>query len=180
GLALLVVDTGSGHRTAGAGYAERVAQCQAAARALGLDSLRDVADGAAVEGLPDPVLRARARHVMTENARVRAAVDCLRDGPLDALGPLMIGSHESLRDDFAVSTDALDLAVAAAVEGGALGARMTGAGFGGCVIALVAAGEVSRCRRAVTEALEGAGQRPPRVFEVFAAAGAHAVTAAQA
>jgi galactokinase len=179
GWSLLVVDTGSSHRTADAGYAERVAQCQEAARELGLDSLGDVTDPAEVGRLPDPVLRARARHVVTENARVRVAVDCLRDGRLDALGPLMNASHESLRDDFAVSTASLDLAVAAALAAGAAGARMTGAGFGGCVLALVAVDQVDRCRSVVAEALDAAGHRPPRVFEVFPSVGAHAVPAGQ-
>lgn len=181
GMSVLVVDTGTSHRTAGGDYTERVAQCRDAARALGVDSLRDVTDPRDVADLADPVLRARARHVVTENARVLAAVTCLRAGHLEDLGPLMVASHESLRDDFAVSTQALDRAVAAAVGAGAAGARMTGAGFGGCAVALLSTDRILAVETAVTEALAGAARHgSPQMFEVRPSAGAHPLPADQA
>ncbi len=129
-LAVLVVHSGLPRTLAGSAYAERRAATVAAAARLGLPTLRD-ATLEQVDG--DPF----ARHVVTENARVLAFADALRDHDLDALGPLLLGSHASLRDDFAVSTPELDLLVDLLVEHGARGARLTGAGFGGCVVALV-------------------------------------------
>ena len=128
---------------------------------------------AAAEALGDPGLR-RARHVVTENARVLEAVALLRAGDLDRLGPLLAASHASLRDDYEVSSPELDTAVAAAVDAGAVGARMTGAGFGGSAIALVRAGEAGRVAERAAEAFAAAGfgargdrrrplrRRPPR------------------
>jgi galactokinase len=138
GLAMLVVDTRAPHRHAGGEYATRRATCEAAAKALGLPALRDVTDlAAALSTLDDEVARRRTRHVVTENRRVLDAVELLRAGRLAAIGPLLTESHASLRDDFEVTVPELDVAVDAAVAAGALGARMTGGGFGGCVIALV-------------------------------------------
>jgi galactokinase len=128
-LAILVVHSGVSRGLAGSAYAERRRACEAVATRLGLPALRD----ASPEQVAD---EPRARHVVSENARVLEAAQALRSGDADALGPLLLASHASLRDDFEVSTPELDALVDALVEAGALGARLTGAGFGGCVVAL--------------------------------------------
>jgi galactokinase len=160
GLAVLVVDTGVRRRLGDGRYAERRAQCDAAAAALGVPSLRDAR---AVDDL-DGVLLRRARHVLTENERVRDVVAALALGDFAAVGRALTASHLSLRDDFEVSIPQLDAAVEAALAAGALGARLTGGGFGGCAIALV---PVERLP-GVTRALSRIGP----VFEVAPAAGA--------
>jgi len=137
GIALVVVHSGQARTLAGTAYAERRAQCESAARIIGPLRQATVTD---VERLADPVLRRRARHVVTENARVLACVEALGAGDLAAVGRLMVESHRSLKDDFEVSTDALDGLVRALVATpGVYGARLTGAGFGGCAVALAAA-----------------------------------------
>ncbi len=134
GLEVVVVDSGQARRLEGSPYAERAAQCRAAEAVIG--PLREATPGTEV-AIADPVVRARARHVLTENARVRAAADALRIHDLALLGALVQGSHVSLRDDFAVSTPVLDDLVGRLDHTpGVLGARLTGAGFGGCVVAL--------------------------------------------
>jgi len=134
-LAVLVVHSGLARELAGSAYAERRAACEAVAARLGLRALRDAT--------PDQVAdEPRARHVVSENARVLAAAEALAAGRVAALGPLLRESHESLRDDYEVSTPELDALVAALEDAGALGARLTGAGFGGCVVALAAATDV--------------------------------------
>ncbi|MGI8776740.1 MAG: galactokinase [Acidimicrobiales bacterium] len=134
GIALVVVHSGRTRSLAGTAYAQRRAQCESAARIIGPLRQATVAD---VEGISDPVLRRRSRHVVTENARVLACVEALGAGDLDAAGRLMVESHRSLKDDFEVSTDALDSVVGRLVATpGVYGARLTGAGFGGCVVAL--------------------------------------------
>lgn len=173
GLALLVVDTGKAHATAGSGYADRVAQCAEAARLLGVRELRDVVDVADLALLANPLLRARARHVVTENARVREAVRLLRAGSILDVGPLLTASHASLRDDFAVSTPALDAVVEAAVAAGALGARLTGAGFGGSALVLVDVDRADAVAHAVTAAVAAAAHRSPTVRRVEASSGCH-------
>ena len=131
GLAVLVVHSGVSRTLVGSAYAERRESCEAAARRIGLASLRDATREQVAD---DP----RARHVVSENARVLAAARALAAGDVAALGPLLSESHASLRDDFEVSTPELDALAAALVEAGALGARLTGAGFGGCVVGLAA------------------------------------------
>ncbi|HEX6363266.1 MAG TPA: galactokinase [Albitalea sp.] len=131
--AVLVLDSGIARTLAGSGYNERRAQCEEAARRLGVASLRDVEDVAAVERLPEP-LRRRARHVVTENARVLAAVGC---NDAREFGRLMNASHASLRDDYEVSVPPLDRLVELLQEHPEVhGARLTGAGFGGACVAL--------------------------------------------
>jgi galactokinase len=132
-VAVLVVDSGVPRALADTAYAERRAECETIAKALGVSSLRDTTP-AQVAGEP------RARHVVSENRRVLAFADALRHGDIDALGPLLLESHASLRDDFEVSTPELDSLVEDAVRAGALGARLTGAGFGGSVVVLAPAG----------------------------------------
>lgn len=134
-----VVHSGQERQLSGSEYAERRAAVEAAAQQIG--PLRDVTDPTAVEAIGDPVLRRRARHVVTENARVLATVDALAAGDLDAVGAAMAASHASLRDDFEVSTPVLDALVERlAATPGVVGARLTGAGFGGCVVALARPG----------------------------------------
>jgi galactokinase len=134
---LLVIDSGVAHAHASGGYNTRRAECERACALLGVTQLRDLAldDLPRVMRLPEPLGR-RARHVVTENARVLAAVEALRHADLPALGALLDASHASLRDDYEVSCEELDVATATARSHGALGARMTGGGFGGCAIAL--------------------------------------------
>jgi galactokinase len=128
--AVLVVDSGVPRTLAGSAYGERRRACEAVAARLGLAALRD----ATLEQVRDEPL---ARHVVSENRRVLEFAEALRAGNFERLGPLLLESHASLRDDYEVSTPELDLAVELLVEHGAIGARLTGAGFGGCVVALV-------------------------------------------
>jgi len=140
GMAVAVVHCGVAHRLTAGDYATRKAECERAAEALGLASLRDAGeadlDGAAA--LPEPLGR-RVRHVVTENARVLAGVEALAAGDAARFGRLMTGSHASQRDDYAVSIPEIDALVGAALRHGALGARLTGGGFGGSIVALVEA-----------------------------------------
>jgi galactokinase len=128
-IAVLVVHCGVPRTLVGSEYSSRRAECEAIATRLGVEALRD----ATVDQVRDVP---RARHVVTENARVLAAADALSHGDLSVLGPLLLDSHASLRDDYGVSTPELDTLVELLVECGAAGARLTGAGFGGCVVAL--------------------------------------------
>ena len=175
GLAMLVVDTRAPHRHAGGEYAARRAACEAAARKLGIPALRDlsVADlPSACERL-DPVTARRVRHVVTENERVLDVVGALRSGnDPRVIGPALTASHASMRDDFEITVPEIDTAVAAALEAGAHGARMTGGGFGGCVLALVEADAVEPVVRAVEAAYEKAGFRAPSTFVATASDGA--------
>jgi galactokinase len=173
GLVLLVIDTGVRHALSDGRYAARRRSCEDAARALGVSSLRDVTDNpGAVERLADPVLRRRARHVVTENARVLEVVALLRAGETGGCGPLLTASHRSLRDDFEVSWPEADVAVEAASSGGALGARMTGGGFGGSVIALTEIGRAADVRAGVEAAYDRRGWRAPRFLEALPSPGA--------
>ena len=177
GLRLLVLDTRAAHRLVDGAYADRRAACQAAAAVLGVPALRDATleqVESAAAALGDPGLR-RARHVVTENARVLEAVALLRSGDLDRLGPLLAASHASLRDDYEVSSPELDTAVEAAVDAGAVGARMTGAGFGGSALALVPAGLAGQVADRVRKAFAAAGFGAPEVFAVTPADGARRV-----
>jgi galactokinase len=164
GLALLVIDTRAPHVLVDGGYAARRAQCEEAARVLGVAALRDVDDlDAALARLDDDVLRRRVRHVATEDARVLEVVRLLDAGLLRGIGPLLTASHASLRDDFAVSCRELDLAVSTALDAGALGARMTGGGFGGSAIALVDIAAADDIGAAVSDAFARAAWEAPVV-----------------
>jgi galactokinase len=178
GLALLVVDTGARHRLADGAYEARRRSCEEAARELGVPALRDIPleslDGA-LSALSSAELRRQVQHVVTENARVVEAVSILRNGRPAALGPVLSRSHASLRDDFQVSSPQLDTAVAATVQAGALGARMTGAGFGGSIIALVEATGILVVAEAVTTAFELAGFATPRFLTATASDGARRI-----
>jgi galactokinase len=162
GLALIVIDTRAPHVLVDGGYAARRAQCEQAARELGVAALRDVIDlDAALARLDDDVLRRRVRHVVTENRRVLDVVGLLDTGRVREIGPLLTASHVSLRDDFGVSCRELDLVVEAAAGEGALGARMTGGGFGGSAIALVDADRADIVEAAATAAFAEAGLAAP-------------------
>jgi galactokinase len=166
GLALLLIDTGARHELTDGRYGDRRRDCEAAASALGVASLREVTDHPdAVSRLADPKLRRRARHVVTENQRVLAAVDLLRRGELAEVGPLLTQSHASLRDDFEVSWPQADVAVEAAMAAGAAGARMMGGGFGGSVIALAPPGRVAGISAAMAAAYAWRGWQPATITE---------------
>jgi galactokinase len=175
GLELLVIDTAARHVLADGDYANRRAECEQAAAALGVPALRDVADVAGLAGLDDPVLRRRARHVVTENQRVLDTVEVLRAGRLAEAGPLLTASHVSLRDDFEISWPEADVAVDAANRAGALGARMIGGGFGGSVIALAPAASCGRIQAAVRTRFAGEGFASPRSLGAVPSAAAHRV-----
>ena len=175
GLRLVIIDTGVRHELTGGEYAARRGECEAAVRMLGVSSLRDVPDAAGLAGLADPVLAIRARHVVTENARVSDVVALLRAGRLADCGPLLTRSHRSLRSDFDVSWPQADLTVEAAVAAGALGARMTGAGFGGCVLALVPVPRLAEVKEAIRAAFAGTGVTAPVFIDAVPASGARSV-----
>ena len=173
GLVVLVIDTRAVHGHVDGEYAARRADCEAAAAALGVPALRDLDDlPAALARLDDPVLRRRTRHVVTENARVLSTVAALEAGQLREIGPLMTASHASLRDDYQVTVAELDLAVEASLAAGAYGARMTGGGFGGCVLALVDIDRQQAVAEAVTAAFAGSRFTAPVTFTTPPSAGA--------
>ncbi|WP_051837489.1 galactokinase [Streptomyces sp. NRRL WC-3742] len=177
GLALLVIDTRVKHDLADGAYAALRAGCERAAALLGLPALRSLAPSdlpAALPRLPED-LRPLVRHVVTENARVETAVAHLDTGDLTALGPILTAGHASLRDDYRVSCRETDLAVEAALAVGAHGARMTGGGFGGSVIALVAAPEAARIAAEVTAAFHRAALTPPHILTATPAEGARRI-----
>jgi galactokinase len=163
---LVVIDSGVPHRHATGEYRARREQCERAAASLGVPSLRDVgeADLDRALALPDPLGR-RARHVVTENARVLAAVDAMRAGDVATLGRLFAASHASMRDDFEVSTPDVDALVAiAAADPDVAGARMTGGGFGGSVVVLALRGRGAHVARRVARAYAAATGRTPTVL----------------
>jgi galactokinase len=173
GLEILVLDTRTPHALVDSEYAARRASCEEAARLLGVPALRDVTDlDAALNELPDLLIQRRLRHVVTENARVLEAVKVLRAGRLTDLAPLLDASHTSMRDDFEITVPQVDLAVETARTSGALGARMTGGGFGGCIIALIPAGDVERVGGAIARSFADAGYGPPVHFAALPSAGA--------
>ncbi len=175
GLSVLVIDTKAHHSLADGEYAKRREACEQAAAELGLSSLRDIAfDGldAALARLDDDVLRRRVRHIVTENARVEAVVARLRSGAVADIGPDLTASHVSLRDDYEVSCEELDVAVDAALSAGALGARMTGGGFGGSVVALVPDAAADEVQAAVEDAFAARSLTAPVTRAVAPADGA--------
>jgi galactokinase len=174
GLAILVIDTGVKHSHATGGYGERRAACERGAAAMGASSLRDltVDDLPRAQQLLDDVTFRRIRHVITENQRVLDTVAVLREQGASAIGELLDASHRSMRDDFEISVPELDLAVETAVGAGAIGARMTGGGFGGAAIALVRVGDLSRVQVAVDNAFGEHAFGQPDTFVVTASDGA--------
>ena len=174
GLLILVVDTKVTHAHATGGYAARRASCELGAQVLGVAALRDVAADELPEaaGLLDGETFRRVRHIVTENQRVLDTVGVLDDAGPAAIGALLTASHVSMRDDFEISCPELDLAVDTALGRGALGARMTGGGFGGSAIALIPAADEAAVGAAVVQAFADAGFRAPDIFAVSPAPGA--------
>jgi galactokinase len=172
GLSLLVCDTGVKRGLAATGYNDRRATCERAAAQLGVAQLRDATEADLARLSGEELLR--ARHVVTENARVLAAVATVCERDFATFGALMYASHASLRDDFAVSTPELDAVVAAAHQTGALGARLTGAGFGGCAIALVA--DPAALEDLITRTFAARGYHTPTCYVFSPAAGAEVIT----
>ncbi|WP_184576053.1 galactokinase [Streptomyces zagrosensis] len=175
GLRLLVVDTRVKHELGDGAYANRRAACERGARALGVRALRDVPYAllnAALDKLADnPAVQRRVRHVVTENRRVEEVIALLDAGDTRAIGPVLTAGHVSLRDDYEVSCAELDLVVESANAAGALGARMTGGGFGGSAIVLVEEAAADPIATAINEAFAMAHARPPRIFPALPAAG---------
>ncbi|ALO08953.1 Galactokinase [Streptomyces venezuelae] len=175
GLRLLVVDTRVKHALGDGAYAERRAGCEAGARALGVRALRDVSTAHLPESLAllsdDTVLR-YVRHVVTDNARVERVIALLDAGDTRAVGPVLTEGHASLRDDLRVSCPELDLVVESANAAGALGARMTGGGFGGSAVVLVETDRAEAVAAAVGKAFAEAGYTAPGIFPAVPAEGA--------
>lgn len=174
--ALLVVNTNAPHRLADSDYAHRRASCRRAAERLGVSTLREVTNDRLAEALSrlaDDADCRTVRHVVTENARVAETVRLLQNGDVLAIGPLLNASHNSLRDDYQVTVAQLDLAQESLVAAGAEGARMTGGGFGGCVIGLMSEGLVPTAGAAVTAAFAARGFAAPDWFTVHPTGGAH-------
>ncbi|MFF4400859.1 galactokinase [Streptomyces sp. NPDC001480] len=180
GMRLLVVDTQVKHAHSGGEYGKRRAGCEKGAALLGVDALRDIPYGELDQALQrlgdEEEVRRLVRHVVTEDQRVERVVALLRAGETRAIGPVLTDGHASLRDDFRISCPELDLVVDTALAGGALGARMTGGGFGGSAIVLAEAADVDTIGKAVEEAFAAAGFTAPRVFEAVPAPGARRIS----
>jgi galactokinase len=172
GLRLLVVDTGVRHALADGAYAERQDECATAAAALAVDSLRD-AGLDQVRRMADPVLQRRAHHVVSEIERVREVADLLVAGHPADIGAFLTASHGSLRDDFEVSCEELDVTVDAAVQAGALGARLTGGGFGGCALVLCRQADVAAVIDSVEAAYRAQSWPRPTWWVASPSRGAH-------
>ena len=190
GMELLVIDTRAPHRHAEGEYGARRKSCERACQILGIPSLRHISMedlphaletlrqapiNAASDSESGEILTRRVKHVVTENARVLDAVQKLRDGELAALGPILTAGHISLRDDYEITVPQLDVAVEAALASGALGARMTGGGFGGSVIALVHTADAPTVEAAVREAFAAHGFTAPEAFHATPERGASAI-----
>ncbi|MGH3718574.1 MAG: galactokinase [Pseudonocardiaceae bacterium] len=176
GLALLVVDTRAPHRIVDGQYAARRRSAEQAAAALGVPTLREATPGQ-VATLTDPLLRRRAGHVVSEIARVRTVAALLESGQIRDIGTLLTASHTSLRDDLEVSSPELDCAVDAAHAAAALGARMTGGGFGGSALVLVERTATAAVTHAVMAAAARHGHPEPVVHEALPSRGAHLISA---
>jgi len=164
GAGLLLINTRASHELTAGEYGRRRTECEQAARLLGVPSLRYLTDVAELDRLTDPVLRRRARHVVTDDQRVLEVVGLLTSASGDAypeIGRLLTQAHVSLRDDFEISWPEADVAVAEALAAGALGARMIGGGFGGSVLALVRADATDAVRAAVAKAYAGRSWTAP-------------------
>jgi galactokinase len=176
GLELLIIDTQAHHALVDGGYAERRASCESAAAKLGVNSMRDLTMEQLLAGKDklSEVEFIRARHAVTEISRVLATVEALKSGEFKEVGALINQSHNSLRDDYAVSCPELDVAVEAARSAGALGSRMVGGGFGGSAIALLRVEDLDTARTAIAESFTINGFKKPRFFTSLPSAGASA------
>jgi galactokinase len=182
GASLLLVNTRARHDLVDGEYGQRRAECEEAARRLGISSLRSLTTLAEADQLADPVLRRRARHVVADNQRVLDVV-ALLSAPLGTpaeiyrdIGELLTESHASLRDDFEISWPEADATVAAALAAGAFGARMMGGGFGGSVLALVPATAAGPVRGAVTAAFARHAWTPPEFLDAVPSDSARRLT----
>jgi galactokinase len=173
-LELLIIDTKVSHRLNDGGYATRRAACEDGATLMGVGSLRDLdtEDLTKASELLDDVTFRRVRHVVTENQRVLDTVRSLKQNGPASIGSLLNESHISMRDDFEISIDELDTAVDTAIRHGAIGARMTGGGFGGAAIALVSVEKISEITLAVKAEFLALGYMEPDIFTVSADEGA--------
>lgn len=169
---VLVIDTRVEHSHVDGGYAARRQSCEEASAILQVASLREIDDVAQLEAIEDPLVRRRAKHIVTENQRVLDTVKSLEGGDLETVGKLLYQSHESMRDDYEISCEELDVAVEASLEAGAIGARMTGGGFGGSSIALIKREQIDSVSDAVRQAFATAGFKEPNIFTVIADEGA--------
>ena len=175
GVTALVIDTRVTHALVSGEYAARRTECEEAARLLGVPALGAITDPRVLHKLDDPLLRRRARHVITDSARARALAVALAGSPDGILGTevcryigtLLLAGHASLRDDFEVSWPEADLTVETAVATGAYGAKMIGGGFGGSVLALVPTRGAGGLRAAVTEAFTARGWTPPEFLDAI-------------
>lgn len=174
GVALLLINSRATHQHAGGEYAARRTSCERVSALLGVTSLRDVQSRgeAALQDIPELEDRRRARHVITENQRVLDSAAALERCDFAAVGRLMNASHASMRDDFEITTEHIDLIADAAVGSGALGARMTGGGFGGCVIALAVESDAQAVATAVRERMRATGHREPTIARTRSGGGA--------
>ncbi|MFE0107164.1 galactokinase [Streptomyces sp. NPDC059009] len=175
GLRLLVVDTRVKHALGDGAYAERREGCETGARQLGVSHLRDVDYAelpSALDRLNDERIRRYVRHVVSDDQRVARVMALLDAGDVRGIGPVLTEGHASLRDDLRISCPELDLVVSSANGAGALGARMTGGGFGGSAVVLVEEGDAEAVAKSVRAAFEGAGFTAPRVFPAVASPGA--------
>lgn len=173
-LNVLVMDTQEKHSHATGGYAARRQACDSAVEIMGVQTLRDIDESMLTQAkllLSDETYR-RVKHVVTENVRVSEAVKAFESGDFTRVGELFAQSHVSMRDDFEISTPALDLAVDSALSGGAVASRMTGGGFGGAAIALVEEQLVPQVMNAVEESFRAQGLTAPHQFTVVPSQGA--------
>lgn len=177
GLELLIIDTKVAHRHADGGYASRRSACELGATVMGVSSLRDLteSDLPKAKEVLDEVTYRRVRHVVSENQRVLDAVEILKVHGPRAIGDLMVSSHASMRNDFEISVTELDVAVETAMSHGAIGARMTGGGFGGAAIALIPAELKTSVSTAVKYVFKQNGFIEPAIFSVSAGPGAQRV-----
>lgn len=166
GLEIMVIDTMSHHELVDGGYKERRDTCHAALRKLGIASMREIhpMQLEVIEPRLEPLSFRRVRHAVTEIARVHEMVNALEHADFARVGKILDASHQSLRDDYEVSCEELDLAVNEAKSAGALGARMVGGGFGGSAIALIEAGKIESAQQTIDKAFVSRGFKPPRFF----------------
>jgi galactokinase len=176
GLELLIIDTQAHHALVDGGYAERRASCESVAAKFGIPSMRHLTMEV-LQSRKDEITEVefiRARHAVTEIARVKAAVTALKASDFTTLGQLITQSHISLRDDYTVSCPELDTAVDASLAAGALGSRMVGGGFGGSAIALIKADQIESVKEAIKKTYSDKGFKAPRFFTSLPSAGASA------
>ena len=173
-LVVAVIDTQVSHRHSDGGYRARRESCELGAKTMGVESLRELTEGdlPKAKELMDDVTFRRVRHIVTENDRVLRTVEALKDSRLDEFGKLLLASHASMRDDFEISIPELDHAVEVAMQVGAVGARMTGGGFGGAAIAVIDQSKLEVLESEVKRSFAAQGFGEPRVFAVTPSEGA--------